>query len=280
MKRLLHASLLATALLALAPACNRQAQRPTQVAAGLRFVAQEASFDAFFSELFDLQLLLAAAPADERQLRVTLASSLGVTDGTTPGLLAERVATRSLELKDKGLQLRLEIEGWDAVDPADTSAQTRVVGTLDDAGRKTVEAVTLATRGELALMARLRRARSSVELLNSRAMALEPLVEGTFVNQPAHLESVRRNLDDTKRVLPLLASRAATLAEESKRFASRLATALTTHPQLSTSPTPPLVTSEPARALPPRPAPARGGPARPAAKPKPASAAPSSDFEP
>jgi len=200
----------------------------SRVGAGLAFSTGQATFDAFFSDLHRLQVLLARAPEEERSIREELGRSLAL-DETTANQLTDELSRRVASLAGTGVELRLVLEGFEARAEADTSAQTRVTGTLPAELRGPVEAGTLAARRALRLAARLRGEAQILEQLATRAHALELDLEASFAGQPAERRAeIRTNLADGRRLIPLLDTRRRELRELSLRFAERLRVALTT----------------------------------------------------
>jgi hypothetical protein len=215
---------------------------PSQVQNGQLYVSGQSEFDGLFRELHALSQLLANAPEEERQIRKTFASALAIENGATRQVLAEQVAIKAAELSAKKLRIKLDIEGLDADDESDTMAQAKVIGTLDDDGQKFVESTTLATRQELRHTARLRRAQKRLEHLAQHASALDPWVDSTFGGLGAtKLAEVRHNLNDARRQIPLLAVRAAELAEESRHTVQKLVNAMTTDASIGSGKEPPLI---------------------------------------
>ncbi len=274
----------------------------SRVGAGLPYSTGQATFDAFFADLHRLQVLLARAPEEERSFREELGRSLGVEE-TTATELGLELLRRTAVLRAAGVELRLVLEGFEARSEADTSAQTRVMGTLPAELREPVEAGTLAARRALRLAARLRGEAQTLEQLATRAHALEPDLERSFAEQPAARRAeLRTNLADARRIIPLLDTRRRETRERCLRFAERLRVSLTTGDGSSLTDPTPLITEIPLVPVPTasaeagakKPAttkrastargPARATPAppRPAAPPPAPSrpTAPPADFEP
>jgi hypothetical protein len=285
---------LLTLLVAAVVACQfpQAANQPSHVGSGLLYETGEAQFDAFFSDLHRVQVLLAHAPEEARTIRQELGQRLTMTDSATTTRLSDELHARALRYHTLGIDLRMEIEGADAKDETDTSAQTQVRGTLPEEGRTLVEAATASTRQALRLAARLRAVQSSLDQLGARCLSLVPQVAPVFANRESpRAAEVEQNLEDARRLLPLLSARASEVIDESRRLAERLRAALTTNEGLEqpnalplisdvTPPTPPPplpVAKKPAT----RPAahrPATTTPKPPASTPKPS--APPADFEP
>jgi hypothetical protein len=294
MSSILRLSLL-TPLLALALACQlpQTTHHPSRVGSGLLYTTGQAAYDAFFSDLHRVQVLLARAPEEERAIRQTLSQQLGMTEASTTTLLSDELQRRALGYKTAGVELRMEVEGEDAKDEADTSAQTHVRGTLSEESRPVVEGATAAARQALRLAARLRAVKGALEQLGARSLSLAPQVEQVFGDsespRPAEVE---QNLEDARRLLPVLDTRAGEVIDDARRLAERLKAALTTNDSLEQPGAPPLiseVTEAPAvRAPAPKkpgttPTPRRTGGASSTAKPKPSEpkpAPPATDFEP
>ncbi len=237
----------------LCAACYRpsHASDPTPVARGLRFVSHNAAFDAFFADLHDQQLAMVKLPDQERQLRKDLATELKVPDGATTTVLAERATAIAQTLLTQGTALKLDVEGTNAVDEADTSAQMRVNGSLDGENLKFAEAIARAARSELKLLARLNAMEPALQRLAARAAILESETDRTFAASDAkEVEAVHRNLSDARLLIALMDERRLDLAVDARRTVERLVSAVTTNPTLGAPNEPPLVTfvkPEPAR---------------------------------
>lgn len=287
----LHRSnwLLITLTITLSSGClpRKAPAEPTPVARGLRFSSHNAAFDAFFADLHDLQVQMMSLPERERNLRKELAQALKIDDGATTNLLSERAGTMAQGFRTKGAQLKLDIEGLEAVDEADTSAQMRVSGSLDPDGLHYAEAITRTVRAELKLLARLNALQQTLQRMSARSNVLEGEVERAFASDPARAPEVRRNLGDSKLMISMMDEKRVDLAVEVRRVVERLASAATTNATLAAPNEAPLVTFVKAerekdasrntgRSKPPAPAATRTPSARsPAEKP----AAPT-DFEP
>lgn len=255
---------------------------PSQVQEGRLYQSGQSEFDGLFRELHDLQLLVASATEEERQIRKVLALAISVEEGATRQLLADKVAAKAADLAAKKIRIRLEIEGLEADDEGDTMAQAKLAGSLDDTSRQFVEATALAARQELRFAARLRHAQKRIEHLAHHAAALDPWVDSTFGGQGAiKTAEVRRNLEDARRQFPLLTVRVSELSEEARRTVQKLASAMTNDASLGSPKEPPLIAPvdvPPTKRARPVAPPAAGPAKKPAAAPKPAEGG--GDFEP
>lgn len=298
MKRLLplssiHWLAVATLSLANSQCVHRDPSPPivtSRVQEGQLYQSGHSEFDGLFRELHGLQQALSSAPDEERQYRRALASALKLEDGATRQALADKVQAQASAFDTKRIRVRLDVDGIDADDEADTMAQAKVVGALDEDAQKFIEATAMATRNELRFAARLRRAQKRLEHLAHHSAALDPWIETTFGGQgPTKVAEVRRNLDDARRQFPLLTVRAAELADEARRTVQKLVLALTTDPSLGNGKEPPLIapldgshqTSKQRPRVPTATAPKKNAPAvGPAPAPKAPSAGGGTDFEP
>lgn len=222
---------------------HRHASEPTPVARGLRFVSHNAAFDAFFADLHDAQLDMLSLPEREVVFRKSLALELKVEEGATTNVLAEKAAAIAKDIAAKGTSLKLDIEGLEAVDEADTSAQMRVSGSLESDNIHFAEAVTRTARSELKLLAHLNAKSQSLHRLASRAGVLEDEVDRAFSDKdPKLLEQVRRNLSDARLLISEMDDKRVDLSVEARRTVEHLATAVTTNPALGAPNEPPLIT--------------------------------------
>ncbi|MGE5786812.1 MAG: hypothetical protein ACM3ZE_19620, partial [Myxococcales bacterium] len=225
---LLPYRLLALAILSLTCSqCVRKDPAPvpatSRVQEGQLYQSGHSEFDGLFRELHGLQQTLFGASEEERQYRRALAGALKLEDGATRQALADSVQKLASSLDPKKIRVRLDVEGIDADDEADTMAQAKVVGALDEEAQEFIEATALAARNELKFAARLRRAQKRLEHLAHHAAALDPWVDTTFGGQgQAKVVEVRRNLEDARRQFPLLTVRAAELSDEARRTVQRL----------------------------------------------------------
>jgi hypothetical protein len=272
-----------------ATACHSQppSNDPTAVARGLRFVSHNAAFDAFFADLHEEQLAMLQLPEQERKLRKDLATDLKVADGATTMVLAERAAAIAQGLSAQGTTLKLDVEGYNAVDEADTAAQMRVNGSLEGENLKFAEAIARTARSELKVLAQLNAKEQTLQRLAARATILESEADRAFAAADSkQLEAVHRNLSDARLLIALMDERRLDLAVDVRRTVERLASEVTTNPTLGASNEPPLVTfvkTEPPKERSPNRARTGGGPATPvrggATKSAPEANAPP-DFEP
>lgn len=231
------------ALAAVACAPNRPAAEPTPVARGLRFVSHNAAFDAFFADLYAAQVDMGSLPDQERGYRKELAKELKVEQSATVNALAERAFTLSKDLAAKGTMLKLDIEGLEAVDEADTSAQMRVSGNLEGDNLRFAEAITRTARSELKLLAHLNFRAQSLQRLAARAAVLTGEIDQSFAGKdPQTIEQVRRNLSDAKLLISTMDERRVDLAAEARRTVERLTSAVTTNAALGAPNEAPLIT--------------------------------------
>lgn len=222
---------------------QRGASEPTPVARGLRFISHHAAFDAFFADLHDAQLDMLSLPARELDFRKSLAWELKVEEGATTNVLAEKAAALAKDIAARGTSLKLDIEGLEAVDEADTSAQMRVSGSLESDHIHFAEAVTRTARSELKLLAHLNAKSQSLQRLAGRAAVLEGEVERAFSDKDAKtLEQVRRNLSDARLLISMMDAKRADLSVEARRTVEHLAAAVTTNSALGAPNEPPLIT--------------------------------------
>lgn len=263
------------------------------VGQGLRYESGHEEFDRFFSDLHRLQVAVAEAPDRERAIRAKLAQALGVKGGATIGILAPEVRKRTLEISKADIKTKLEVEGYAADDPLDTAAILRVSGgELSGPQQQFAESVVRASRSELTLMAELRRDARQLEKLLAISTLLEDSVDSAFrVGGPTKRAEVQKNLEDAKKLIPLMVVSARDVADHAPRVVRALEDAITTDRGIGSRAAPPLIVSEPvpepeaAPPDPPDPKPRPRAPSsskRPAPKPAAPAARPSggSDFEP
>jgi len=279
--------LLLSALFALS-ACHVRGPTadPTPVARGLLFVPHNSAFDTFFADLHDEQVSMQQLPESERKVRKDLARDLKISDGATTSVITERATSLARALLTQGTALKLDVEGLNAVDEADTSAQMRAAGALDGENLRFAEAVTRAARAELKILAHLNGKEQTLQRLAARASILEAETDRTFSSDSKKQDSVHRNLSDARLLIALMDERRLDLAVDTRRTVERLVNGVTTNAALGASNEPPLITfvrPEPPKERAPGRAKSGGSSAAPprgAATRSPADTSPAQDFEP
>lgn len=262
---------------------------PTKVAQGLKFEAGHPNYDPFFTELYEVQLVLGPAPDEEARIRARLARKLGAVEEASAKLLAKSVKSQTEKLAKQGIRLQLVVRGVEEGAEEPPGAETIATGAaLDRSAKKTADAIEQAAKDAAELLIQMRQAKTRSETLRQQAPALEPSIDAVFRTDARQKSRVKRNLEDAERLLPLMIQRAQQVGDDAEKLIDLLDTAVNTGP----APAPAAqgdagVTLEetPQSSPPPsRPAPKRAPKAAPKPAPKPAAPAPppppADDFEP
>jgi hypothetical protein len=250
------------ALVASAPACTLLASNTrTNVADGRLYEPGEADFDAFFKDLYDIQLVMGQGPAREAKFRAELASSLGIAETSSIDDIGDAVYQRAASLAKAGAMVKISISG--VGDGATPSATVVTIGEIkDEKDVKLVETLDKVAKEDADLLQELRKSRPPLEKLRGKAVGLDPRIDSTFSSRSKRAE-VRKNLDDARQLLPLMVSRSDELEHKATHFLTQLQKVLGS-PTSAGGPT----------ALPEEtPKKGKGGKARPAGKAAPAAKA-------
>lgn len=260
---------------------------PSAVSQGHRYQSGDPTFDEFFTNLYDMQIDLAKAPASEKEIRATLASKAKLDEGTSATMLGKKLGKRLEELAAAGTGVKMELEGLD--DDDDPSAKISVKGKdLEGDDKALVDAMEAAAKSAAKLHVRMKKARKALEQANGQILALEQAVDTAFrKGGPKKKAEVRKNLDDAKKLIPLMQARADEVADAAKSTAKKISDAAQTDTGQFDAPPPP------AEPPPPEPEPdkpekkggeKKGGEKKPPAEkppaPPPDKPKPPSDFEP
>jgi hypothetical protein len=251
---------------------------PSNVAQGIQYVPGESNYDPYFATLYSAQLTMGQAPDKEARLRQTLAAAVGTTQvETEPLLLAVGEKTKQMQEADLGISLTVS-------EPGETpNAELQVTSGLPEAEEVQIhEAIRGAAQGSLEILVEVAEVRATIAKLKAEGPALEPGIDPTFRKQgPVKKSEVRKNLEDSMRLIPLMEKRAGELEESAQKLIEGLLKVGNTAPP----PRPPPAASEAdgaepgAAASPPPPSGRRPKPA-PAPAPQPKKSSTSDGFEP
>lgn len=272
------AGLAATSLLA--TSCLFGSPGPSDVSQGRQYSSGDQAFDAFFSELYQVQVALAQAPDRARLPRERVAEALALGPQSTPDQIGDALDKRAEQMAKGGSSLRLSLTGVDdpmGIPTATVSTSSQPADTND---RNLVNVVAETTSGTAAVLADIRRARPVLERLRQQVDILEPNIGSTFrKGGPRKKAEVEKNLSDARKMIPLMTLRVDAVEKDSVALLHFMEKAAHHEP----APPPP----------PPPPPPEEGGkkkkkkgaagataPATEGASKKPATAPPAPDYEP
>ena len=218
------------ALLALTGGCALlQPNKPTDVARGEYYSAGKPEFDAFFIELHQKQVELLAAPSEPADVRKNLTQLVGLTPDASDDSLKERISQELKQLANKGLRLRLAVPETSTT--ADASATLYASETSTSTPLRTAlpEQATRLVRSRNRMTA----AKAELDKLNVSGVELEGKVYPTFhTDGPWKRDEVRKNLEDGKKVITLMQSRAQEVAETCTKLLALLGAVATTDENL------------------------------------------------
>lgn len=212
---------------------------PSAVSRGQKYESGDPTFDEFFSELYDMQIELGKAPDSEKKIREDLAKGIKLDEGSSTTLLSKKVGKRAEELAAAGTGLKLEVKGLEeGEDPAASMSVKGKELTGDD--KDMVEAVEKAAGDAAKLYVRMRKARKTIEQFQGKMLALEPSMDGAFrKGGPSKKAEVRKNMEDAKKLIPLMDARIDEVGEAAKTLAKKLEEAAATDNGQFEKPAPP-----------------------------------------
>ena len=178
----------------------------TRVGRGQLYTPGETKYDAYFKQIHDLQVSVAAWPEDRRAARKPLIGALQIAPDASDGTLARTTQDRA----KAGAGAKLELNG--------ETAQARVVGGREDPVLKAVEET---ARAEIDRVRRLRALEPKLEELGKQAQALEDAVDESFRDTEKQ-HDVHGELSDCHDVLRQLAVAAKRQARDGEDFLADL----------------------------------------------------------
>lgn len=260
---------------------------PSDVGQGRQYKSGDPTFDEFFESLYDLQVEMATAPDEEKEIRKRLAKQLEVDQDASASLLAKKAGEIAKEMATKGVGLKVEMDEGDV--DAKPTAEVHTAGGMPNSDDKAfIDAVETTMQKELDLARAMKKRQKALERMEATIVELEPRIDTTFrLGGPRKKAEVRKNIDDAKKLFALMTTRADDVQESARQTAKKLAEAVKTDDGKFSAPPPPEEPEAPApdegseKKAKPAKHPAQHAappPAAPAPKPKPAP--PPSDFEP
>lgn len=204
----------------LASGCIIASPGRSLVAQGRAYAPGDALYDRFFAELYQTQLVMAAAPEDETQLRQGLAHKLGIS-GNSPGALASAVDQRIQGLVVNEVRVRLVLIG----EPGEEQAAVRMdtQGTTTEEQRAFLASLEATVRGELSLMARVASEQEKLLRLLPMAAGLASNVDNQFRSRGLTSRAeVKKNIRDAQTLIPLMQARASEVSGAALHFIKKL----------------------------------------------------------
>jgi hypothetical protein len=265
---------------------------PSTVAQGKYYVSGNQQFDAFFLELYRLQVRLAEAPNELAKARTDLAQSAGVEPSTPNPELADKLHGALEKLIAGGIRVKIEVTSPDPPDPKAATASLKTSGNPRDSARSLITTIESALTTLVKLRAEMQLAKPRLSELQLLVGQLDGQVDSAFdLGGMSKRREVRRNLQDALKVIPLMTERASEVEAASTELATLVAEKAGTDDGsvgLAPAPAPePPKPRQPAAAEPrpatPRPAsprPAAPRPAPPPAEPAPAPEKPKAPSKP
>ena len=245
----------AASMIALAPACSLMMNTggSTSVAAGKLYEPGEADYDAFFKDLYEIQLLMGQAPERESGARARVAKALDLPEGSTNEAIGDGVYERAALLAKAGVMLKMSLSGME--EGGSPAATVVTIGDVKaDKDKSLVLALETAAKEDAELLASLRKTKKPLDKMRGTGAALETRVDRAFAaTSKAKKDEVRANLEDARQLIPLMSSRGDEVQQQTAHFLTSLQKVLGA-PTSASGPTEP---AEPAKK-----------PAKAAAKPK------------
>ncbi len=252
---------------------------PSNVSQGKLYSSGDPTFDAYFNDLYNTQVSLARAPDRAKAPREKLAAALSLAPTSTPEQIGAALDTRAAALAKSGTAAKLAVTGLDDGSTSPSATVSTNAAPAEQTDRTLVAVVGETASAEASLLGEMRRTRAAVEALRQRADALGPTIGSTHafkVGGARKRGEVEKNLEDAKRLIPLMTARVDELEREATSMLKGMVQA-TRHepPPPPPPPPPPEEPKKKKKGAGGAPAPTGTG-AAPAPKP----AAPASDFEP
>jgi hypothetical protein len=206
------------------------------VAQGKYYSSGHPSYDAFFLELYELQVRMGKAPIEHTEIRDALASELGLAPNLTDEVLMDKLREQAEVQRRNGARLLLVVrsEDGDLMPPDDAAHSSSATLLVDGASRdETVlhlkRACEKAANAWLIFRQTLARDLGTLEKLAVRVIELEGRVDATFGPEGiAKAAEVDDNLSDAGKIITLMRARASELLDTSGRLLASLFTATNT----------------------------------------------------
>jgi hypothetical protein len=201
---------------------------PSMVGQGKKYQSGDPQFDEFFAELYELQIEMSRAPGREKEIRQEIAKITKSDPDTSSTMLAKKVEARVQEIAEAGSGVRLAVEGLEGSSRANVALEVEGKELSGD-DKSFVDAIEKTAKEEAQLLSRMREASSLLDRMRALSVALDQQVDTAFrKGGPSKKGEVRKNLEDSRTLMPLMAARASETAEAAKSTLKRLAEAMNT----------------------------------------------------
>ena len=213
---------------------------PSAVSQGQKYQSGDPTFDEFFGNLYDMQVELAQSPASEKEIREELAKKVKLDEGASASMLGKKLGKKTEEFATAGTGLKMEVEGLDG--DADPKVTLSVKGKeLQGDDKSLVGAMEAAVKSATKLHVRMKKIKKALDQATGQILALEGTVDAAFrKGGPRKKAEARKNLDDAKKLVPLMGARAEEIAEAAKSTAKKVSEAAQTDTGQFDAPTPPV----------------------------------------
>jgi hypothetical protein len=244
-----------------------QTSTNTNVADGKLYEPGNADYDAFFKELYDVQLLMGEGPSREETERARVAKALDLPETATTEAIGDGVYERAAVLTKAGVMVKLSLAG--IRDASSPSATMVTIGEpKEDKDKALIEALDTAVKADAKLLGDIRKTRSPIERLRGKAADLDRRIDSTFSSSRSRRAEVRQNLDDARQLIPLMVARGDELQRKTAHFLTQLQKVLGT-PTSPEGPTePPEKAGKKPKGAGKKPSPEKKAVTRPAAPPR------------
>jgi hypothetical protein len=201
---------------------------PSMVGQGTKYQSGDPNFDQFFTSLYDLQIEMSKAPAQEKEIRQDIAKLTKSDPDASATLLGKKVEKKAKELAEAGTGLALEVEGLEG--EGAPSVKIVVEGKeLSGDDKSYVDDVEKAAKAEAKLLGRMRDITRELEQMRATSVALDQQVDASFrKGGPSKKAEVRKNLEDARTLMPLMAARAQETSDAAKAALKKLSEAMNT----------------------------------------------------
>lgn len=185
----------------------------------MQFKAGNERFDAFFTELHELQVELAAVPDRPKELRRGLAEYLDLDERASAALVSRKLGDEVAGFLKAGTGFAFTV-----VDDEDTaSVEGGVKGAPSEDAENFYKSIRGTALGAATLAVAMGRAGERIAELEAQIAGLERDVDKAFSGEsPGRRADIRKNLEDAAKLLPLMRERSAAVAVEAHGLARRI----------------------------------------------------------
>jgi len=193
--------------LTLGTGCVKHNTGSSAVAQGQRYKTGKSDYDVFFSSVHRLQLDVERAPSSVRDTQSALAQRLQA-KSSEPTQLGQKMRAELDRLAARGVNVRVELRGADALDPAERKAQLTTPSKPKKADAELVTEFERSLAEQWAIIGSMRKARMQLDALGRAALHLEERVDTSFTGRfEDQRDEAVENLRDAERLLALMRAR-------------------------------------------------------------------------